>query len=68
MKQLAEFLPLILVSLILLPIVIASIRICSRVGWAPWLGIFMVLPPLNIILILMLGFKEWPIEKAAKGK
>ncbi len=57
--------PLIFVGLICVPIVIASIRIFSRVGWAPWLGIFMIVPPVNIILILVLGFKEWPLERKA---
>ncbi len=60
------FLPLILVGLIVIPMLIAWIRIFSRVGWPPWLGVFILVPLVNFVLVLVFAFKEWPIERRVR--
>jgi hypothetical protein len=61
------FIPIIVILFVAVPLVIAWIKIFSRVGWAPWLGVLMFIPLVNIVLMFVLGFKEWPIEKRLKA-
>jgi hypothetical protein len=39
-------------------------RICRRIGYPWWLGIFSVVPIANIGLLWFVGFTEWPLERA----
>jgi hypothetical protein len=61
------FIPILVILFVAVPLVIAWIKIFSRVGWASWLGVLMFIPLVNIVLMLVLGFKEWPIEKRLKA-
>jgi hypothetical protein len=60
-----------LFGLVLIPIlvalVVAWIRIFKRIGWSGWLVIPMAIPFVNMILLIVMGFKEWPIEKRLKN-
>jgi hypothetical protein len=38
-------------------------RICTRIGWSPWLSLLMAIPLVNIIFIYVLAFSEWPSQK-----
>lgn len=38
-------------------------RIVGRTGHNQWLGLLMVVPLANLILILILAFGEWPIHR-----
>jgi predicted PurR-regulated permease PerM len=40
-------------------------RICRRVGLPWWLGLLIVVPIANVILLWVLAFAEWPLERAA---
>jgi hypothetical protein len=40
-------------------------RICTRIGWSPWLSLLIVVPLANLIFIYMLAFSDWPLQKAA---
>jgi hypothetical protein len=40
--------------------VIASCRIFSRAGYSALLGTLMLVPGLNVLLLLWLGFASWP--------
>ena len=45
-------------------------RICTRVGYSPWLSLLVAIPLVNIIFIYFLAFSEWPSQKgtvAASG-
>lgn len=38
-------------------------RICQRAGYSGWLGLLILLPVLNLLLLYFLAFAEWPVEK-----
>ena len=38
-------------------------RICSKTGYPGALGLMAFIPLLNIFLIFILAFSEWPIER-----
>jgi energy-converting hydrogenase Eha subunit B len=38
-------------------------RICSKAGYSGALGLLMLVPLANIVLLLMLAFGTWPIEE-----
>jgi len=38
-------------------------RICTRVGYSPWLSLLMAIPLVNIIFIYFLAFSDWPSQK-----
>ena len=44
----------------LLLYVIASCRIFARAGFSPALGILMLVPGVNVLLLLWFGFASWP--------
>ena len=41
----------------------AFCKICSKAGYHWALGLLMLVPFANLVLILILGFGEWPIYK-----
>lgn len=45
-----------------LPVVIAW-RIFARTGMPGALGLLMLIPVVNLIMLLVLAFGEWPIER-----
>jgi hypothetical protein len=66
-NPIVSFFPLAFLVIVCVPMAIAWIKIFSRVGWAPWLGVLMFIPPVNLVLMFVLGFKEWPIERRLKA-
>ncbi len=45
-------------------VVIPVWRICQRVGYPGWLGILMLVPVANLVLLYFIAFSDWPKEKA----
>lgn len=43
-------------------------RICSRAGFPAALGLLSVVPLLNVVLLFVLAFAEWPAFRNAKIK
>jgi len=43
---------------------IAFWKICSKAGFSGALGLLMLVPPANIILMLYLAFAQWPALRA----
>jgi hypothetical protein len=39
-------------------------RICTRVGFSPWLSLLIMVPLANIIFIYFVAFSEWPMHKS----
>lgn len=37
-------------------------KIAGRAGYSPWMGLLMIVPIVNIVMIYMFAFKTWPIE------
>jgi heme/copper-type cytochrome/quinol oxidase subunit 4 len=40
-------------------------RICTRVGFSPWLSLLIIVPLANIIFIYYIAFADWPIQKSS---
>jgi hypothetical protein len=38
-------------------------RICTRIGWSPWLSLLMAIPLVNLIFLYVLAFSDWPSHK-----
>ena len=39
-------------------------RICTRVGFSPWLSLLVVLPLVNLVFVYYLAFSEWPSQRS----
>ncbi len=37
-------------------------KIAGRAGFSPWMGLVMLIPIANIVLLYMFALKPWPIE------
>jgi hypothetical protein len=44
-------------------------RLCTRVGFSPWLSLLILVPLVNLGFVYYLAFSEWPLPKptAAPG-
>lgn len=38
------------------------VRIARKAGFSPWLGVLGVVPVVSLVAVLVLAFKEWPVE------
>ena len=38
-------------------------RICAKAGYSGWLGLLVLVPIANLLLLYFLGFSEWPLER-----
>ena len=51
----------------MLAIVILAIvcwcKIFGKAGFSPWMGLLMLVPFVGLIMILVLAFSEWPIQR-----
>lgn len=41
--------------------------ILRRAGYNPWLAILMLVPPLGLIPMYMLAFRDWPSQSATRS-
>jgi len=41
-------------------------RICRRVGFPWWLGVLIVVPIANVILLWAVAFSDWPAERRTR--
>lgn len=39
-------------------------RICTRVGYSPWLSLLILVPLVNVGFVYFLAFSEWPSQKS----
>ncbi len=53
---------IVIVFVLLIPAMLAW-RICSKTGFPGVLGLLMLVPVANLILLCVLAFAEWPIER-----
>ncbi len=38
-------------------------RICRRTGYSGWLGLLMLVPMFNLVLLYFIGCADWPADK-----
>ena len=50
-----------------LVVVWPAVRICSRLGFSPWLGILAVVPIANVILLWFVAVTPWPRPPLGHG-
>jgi len=64
-----EFLLMTMVLLVLLVLLIWPMcRICSRAGFSGALGLLIVVPLFNLVLLWVLAFAEWPALRHQKQR
>ena len=44
-------------------VVISAWRICQRTGYPGWMGVLILIPVVNLILLYFIAFSEWPNER-----
>jgi MFS family permease len=37
--------------------------IFRRIGWSPWFALLMLIPLSSVVIVLVLAFNKWPIER-----
>lgn len=57
---------IIIIALIVLQLAI-NWRIAAKAGYEGALSLLMLVPLLNLVIILIFAFSEWPIEKRLKA-
>jgi hypothetical protein len=51
---------ILLFSIMSLAVVWPAMRICRRAGFSQWLGLLIVVPLANILLLWFVAFSPWP--------
>jgi len=65
--QILHLLVILVVFALVVSVPIAWVRIFKRVGWPGWLGVLILVPLVNVVLMLVFSFsREWPIERRLK--
>lgn len=57
---LPEYIIVVILALSLVAVVWPAARICRRAGFSPWLGVLIVVPLANILLLWFVAFSPWP--------
>jgi hypothetical protein len=42
---------------------VAFWKICEKAGFSRWLGLLMLIPFVNLLFMLIVAFRDWPIER-----
>ncbi len=53
--------------IIAIALVIPTWRICQRTGYPGWIGILILVPMVNLILLYFIAFSDWPTDKKGAG-
>jgi hypothetical protein len=56
---------LVLILFAAVLIIWPAARICAKAGYTPWLGVAIVVPGANILLLWFLALADWPRRKAS---
>ena len=64
--RIPELIFILAIASISLVMIWPASRICRRVGFPWWLGVLIVVPLGNVILLWFVAFAEWPLERAAR--
>lgn len=43
-------------------------RVCSRLGFSPWVGVLAIVPLANFLLLWWLAYTRWPIQCVAQRR
>ena len=56
---------LVIVLVVAVIVVWPATRICAKAGYSPWLGVVIVIPLANILLLWFLALADWPARRGA---
>lgn len=62
MMPMIAFFDLIGLIVILIVVIFPIAKILSRIGWNPWLGLLWLVPVVNIVMLWVLAFGDWPMR------
>jgi energy-converting hydrogenase Eha subunit B len=48
-------------------VVIPAWRICQRTGYSGWMGILILIPIVNLVVLYLIAFSDWPADKVRAG-
>lgn len=53
---------ILLILVVIMPLALAwpASRICKRAGFSPWLGLLILVPLANVLLLWYIAFTPWP--------
>ncbi|HEY6356933.1 MAG TPA: hypothetical protein VIX35_01735 [Vicinamibacterales bacterium] len=57
----------IFVIILLIVTLIINWRIASKAGYPGWYSLGMLIPLVNLVLLILFAFVEWPVERAARS-
>ncbi len=49
--------------MIAIVVVIPAWRICQRTGYPGWMGVLILIPIVNLVLLYFIAFADWPADK-----
>lgn len=47
-------------------VVIPAWRICQRTGFPGWLGVLVLIPVVNLVLLYVIAFADWPVDQMGR--
>ena len=47
-------------------VVIPARRICQRTGYPGWMGILILVPMVNLVLLYIIAFADWPTNQTGE--
>lgn len=48
-------------------VVVPVWRICQRIGYPGWMGILVLIPMVNLVLLYFIAFTDWPNDRNKNG-
>ena len=42
-------------------------RIFAKAGYPPWMGLFVLVPLVNVAVLLYLAFSDWPVHRELRA-
>lgn len=55
------------VVVIAIVVVIPAWRICQRTGFPGWMGALILIPVVNLVLLYVIAFADWPNDESGTG-
>jgi hypothetical protein len=62
-----ELIVIIIIAIILAGGLVPWFFIYKKAGYHPAMGCLMFIPPVNVVMLFVLAFSQWPIERDLKN-
>ncbi|MGA3352118.1 MAG: hypothetical protein ABSD85_02900 [Acidimicrobiales bacterium] len=47
--------------------IVAGFKVLPKVGYSRWLALLMIIPVVNLVMILIFAFSDWPVDKELRN-